>query len=139
MRRAGTVARPRGQPDRAVWSAVLSPDNTFLAVGAERSLWLLSMKDGVRKWAKMTDSAVTDIAFSEDSKFLTSRDRWPHVSDTEPGQSRLPGQGARFWAVQFGRFKPLMLYSWERGEFLLDLTTNKRVLSLSTTKASAPK
>jgi WD40 repeat protein len=123
----------------AVWSAALSPDNAFLAVGAARSLSLISMKDGVKKWTKTTESRVTDVAFSEDSKFLTSRDRWPRLYDTEAGQSRSPAQGARFWAVQFARFNPLMLYSWERGEFLLDLTTNKRVMALSTLKGSAAK
>lgn len=123
----------------AIWSAVLSPDNTLLAVGAARNLLLLSMKDGVKKWTKTTEARVTDIAFSEDSKFLASRDRWPHLYETEAGQSRSPGQGARFWAIQFARFKPLMLYSWERGEFLLDLTTNKRILTLSSTKEPAAK
>jgi len=98
-----------------------------------------AMQTGAMDAALTSSTSLISFRLEEDSKFLTSRDRWPRLYDTEAGQSRSPAQGARFWAVQFARFNPLMLYSWERGEFLLDLTTNKRVMALSTLKGSAAK
>jgi WD40 repeat protein len=123
----------------AVWSAVWSPDNAFLAIGAERELSLLSLKDGAKKWTKPTESAVKELAFSSDSRFIGSRDGGCHVYEADTGQRVTPSQGTSFSAVQFDPFKPLMLYASERGEFLIDLTTNKRMLALSTLKSPGPK
>ena len=122
----------------AVWSAVLSPDNAFLAVGAERELSLLSVKDGAKKWTKPTESTVKDLTFSSDSRFLVSRDRGAHVYEAETGQPHAPAEGESFSDVQFDHFKPLMLYASERGKFLMDLTTNKRLIALSPVKAPWP-
>src|SRR5262249_49497799 len=94
------------------------------------SIQLISVQDGAQIWSKHTSDRVDDVAFSADGNYLTIRAGFAYLHKI-PSGDRLSPPKAHFWATQFSADGKQLLYSFEGGEVLRDLASNKRLLTLN--------
>lgn len=116
--------------DSAVYAVSVSTDKTYAAVGSQQSIQLASVFDGAQIWSKRTRDRVDDAAFSEDGKYLTIYSGFTFIHRIPAGDRLSPARKAQFWAAQFSADGHELLYSSEKGEFLLDVAANKPMLAL---------